>query len=73
MGAKALGWRLSRVRAQIDPVPDARFLAYARAVIAWGGGEPDEDAALRLAHAFAGTRGGAPWEGLVELARGKDS
>jgi len=52
-------------------MPDPRFLAYARAVIAWAGGAPDEAAAIRLARALAGTRNGATWEGLVELSRGQ--
>lgn len=56
---KALGRRLSRVGARIDPVPGAAFIAYARAVLAWGGGPPDEDAAVGFARDLAGTRGGA--------------
>ena len=68
MRTTALSRRVSRVSARVDPTPDAAVLAYARVVIAWAGGEPDEDAALRLARALAGTRGGATWEGLVEVA-----
>ena len=68
MSAKALGRRLARVGARIDPAPDAAFLAYARALVAWSGEKPDEAAALRLARILAGTRGGATWEGLVEVA-----
>ncbi len=68
MAAKALGRRLARVSEQVDPIPDAAFLAYARAVIAWRGGEPDEGVTIRIARDLARTRGGASWEGLVELA-----
>ena len=68
MPTRALSRRVSRVSASIDPMPDAAFLAYARAVVAWGGGEPDEDAAVRLARALASTRNGTTWEGLVEAA-----
>ncbi len=40
MPTKALGRRVARVSARLEPTPDPAFLAYARAVIAWGGGEP---------------------------------
>ena len=68
MAGKALGRRVARVANRLDPMPDAACLAYARAVIAWGGGEPDEAAAVRFARALAKTRGGTTWAGLVELA-----
>lgn len=67
---KVLARRLSRVSDRVDPIPDAAFLAYARAVVAWAGSDPDEATALRLAQALARTRGGATWEGLVEMAGG---
>ena len=69
---KALSRRVSTVGARLDPKPDPSVLAYARAVVAWSGDEPDEAATLRVARDMAGTRSGATWEGLVELARGKD-
>lgn len=59
MRTTALSRRVSRVSARIDPVPDVAFVAYARAVVAWGGGPPDEAAAARFARDLAGTRGGA--------------
>ena len=66
-----LARRVARVSNRVGPMPDPRFLAYARAVIAWAGGAPDEAAAIRLARALAGTRNGATWEGLVELTPGQ--
>lgn len=68
MTAKALGRRVARVANRIDPAPDAKVLAYARAMVAWAGEDPDEAAAVCFAKALAKTRGGATWAGLVELA-----
>ncbi len=68
MPVTSLGRRLSRVTDRLTPRPDPAFLAYARAIIAWGGSSPNEADAIRFARDLAGTRGGATWEGLVELA-----
>ncbi len=70
MPAKGLQRRLSRVAGRLDPAPDPAFLGYARAFIAWGGGEPDEAAAVHFARDLAGTRSGATREGLVKLVGG---
>ncbi len=69
---RTLSRRISRVSGRLAPASDPAFLTYARAVSAWGGGEPDEAAAVRFARDLAGTRGGATWEGLVELAGGSN-
>ena len=66
---KALSRRVAAVWSRFDPAPDPAFLAYARAMVAWSGGEPDVTATIRTARDLARTRGGATWEGLVELAR----
>ncbi len=64
----SLARRVALVSTRIAPAPDSGFPAYARAVIAWGGGPPDDAAAVRFTRDLAGTRGGATWEGVVELA-----
>jgi len=50
---KAMSRRLTRVSARLDPAPDPAFLAYARAVVAWGGNGPDEAAVVQLARDLA--------------------
>ena len=45
--------RVALVSTRIAPAPDPRFLAYARALVAWESGTPDEDASLRLARWLA--------------------
>ncbi len=51
--------RVARVSTRIAPKPDHRFLAYARAVVAWDSGAPNEDVTLRLARWLAGPRTGS--------------
>ncbi len=54
---KALARRVALVSAWIAPPPDPRFLAYARVLVAWDTGAPDEDAATRLARWLAERQG----------------
>lgn len=53
MSRRALGRRVSTVQANLNPQPDQTFLAYARAVIAFGGGTPTHESANRLARVLA--------------------
>ena len=55
----SLARRVALVSTRIAPRPDHRFLAYARAVVAWESGAPNEDASLRLARWLAGPRTGS--------------
>ena len=45
---RALGQRVEAVGWVIAPQPDRAFLAYARAVVAYGGGEPGGEAPVGL-------------------------
>ncbi len=40
--------RVALISTSIAPRPDPRFLAYARALVAWESGTPDEDASRRV-------------------------
>ena len=46
---RALDRRVAAVRRAVTSAPDPGFLAYARAVVAYGGGDPAGEAAVRLA------------------------
>ncbi len=48
--------RVELVSTRIAPAPDPGFLAYARAVVVWGTGTPNEAAAAALARWLAGPR-----------------
>lgn len=41
--------RLSRLEQRVSPTPNPMFLAYARQVVAFGGGDPMGEAAVDLA------------------------
>jgi hypothetical protein len=47
--------RVERLAARLDPPPDPRCLAYARAVISWGGGELTAERVDELARALQAT------------------
>ncbi|MDP9366751.1 MAG: hypothetical protein M3Q03_00505 [Chloroflexota bacterium] len=56
-----LARRVEGLAARLDPVPDPAFLAYARDLVAWGGGttgEAAETAAVMLAKWLADGRRG---------------
>ena len=46
---RALDRRVAAVGRVVIPAPDPRFLSYARAVVAYGGGDPSGEAAVGLA------------------------
>jgi len=52
-----LARRLGQVQDRLDPQPDPMVLAYARAVIEFGGHQPTQASVLRLAHVLASTSG----------------
>ena len=41
---RALGWRVAAIHRRTAPRPSSTFLAYARAVVTYGGGEPGSTA-----------------------------
>ena len=53
---RALERRVAAVGRVVAPEPDRAFLAYARAVVAYGGGDPAGEAAVGLAR-WLGRRG----------------
>lgn len=46
---RALERRVAAVGRAVAPAPDPAFLAYARAVVAYGGGDPKSETAVGLA------------------------
>jgi hypothetical protein len=46
---RSLGRRLTRIRNAFDPPIEQSFLAYARALIEFGGVEPTADSTMQLA------------------------
>ena len=52
MSRRGLQQRVGRVRAQLDPQPDATVVAYARAVIEFGGHQPTRANVRDLAQFF---------------------
>jgi hypothetical protein len=53
MNRRALGRRVSTVRAHLNPQPETTFLANARAVIEFGGKEWTAESMLQLARHLA--------------------
>jgi hypothetical protein len=58
--------RVAAVANRLDPAPDPRYLAYARAVIAFGGQPESEGSAVRFAR-WLGTGG---WRSRIDEASG---
>jgi hypothetical protein len=56
MSRRAVHRRIERVAQALDPLPDRSFLAYARALIAFGGEEPSPTSATQLARYLADFR-----------------
>lgn len=46
---KRLGRRVAAIDRVVTPRPDSAFLAYARAMVAYGGGDPTGASAVELA------------------------
>lgn len=53
MSRRAVQRRIVRIAAALDPLPDQSFLAYARALIEFGGGAPTAASVRQLARYFA--------------------
>jgi hypothetical protein len=56
MSRRGLGSRINTVRVRLYPLPDPAFLAFARAVIAFGGEETTAASAVELARYLEGGR-----------------
>jgi hypothetical protein len=56
MTRRALARRVNGVQRVVQPAPPPSFLAYARAVVAYGGGDPVSEASVTLACWLAGER-----------------